>query len=235
MARRVVRRHALWLRVVHWVNVLCLTVLLASGLQIFNAHRALYWGDRSDFAHPLLALPGGFPPWLILPSYQDLATGRVWHFFFAWILVINGALYVAIGLLTRHIRRDLLPDRLQWRGIGRSLGDHLRLRLPRGEAALRYNVLQKLSYLVVMFGLLPLMVATGITMSPAVDTAWPWLLDVFGGRQSARTIHFACAWLLVLFTAAHVAMVLLAGPLNEMRSIVTGRFAIRTDQSESET
>ncbi|MEO8715484.1 MAG: cytochrome b/b6 domain-containing protein [Acetobacteraceae bacterium] len=116
------------------------------------------------------------------------------------------------------------------RGIGRSVLQHLRLHFPRGEEARSYNVLQKLSYLIVAFLLLPLMVLTGLTMSPAMDTAFPFLLDAFGGRQSARTIHTGVAALLVLFTLVHVGMVLLSGPFNNMRSMITGRSALPSEQ-----
>ena len=170
--------------------------------------------------------PRAWPVWTTLPSDQDLADGRRWHFFFAWLFVLNGLAYGLWAVFSRHLTRDLIPARAQLRTIGRSILDHVLLRHPAGEAAKRYNVLQKLAYLAAMFALLPLMVATGLTMSPGVDSALPGLLEVFGGRQSARTIHFACASLLVLFFLVHIAEVILAGPLNEVRSIVTGRYAV---------
>jgi thiosulfate reductase cytochrome b subunit len=221
MPASIVRRHSALVRLTHWINVLCLTVLLMSGLQIFNAHPALYWGRQSDFAHPWLAIRHGFPHWITIPHYQDLATGRRWHFFFAWIFVLNGFVYLTASLAGRHVWRDLLPSGSQLGGIGRSIADHLRLRLHTEPG---YNVLQKLSYLLVIFGLMPLMLLTGLTMSPAIDTAFPFLLNVFSGRQSARTLHFLTAWSLLLFTLVHVVMVLLSGVLNNMRSMITGRY-----------
>jgi thiosulfate reductase cytochrome b subunit len=139
--------------------------------------------------------------------------------------------YLGYGLLSRHFRRDLVPDRreLAPRHLWREIIDHARLRFPKGEKARRYNALQKLSYIVVIAALLPLMVLTGLTMSPGVDAAFPVLLDIFGGRQSARTLHFITASLLVTFVAVHVAMVILSGPWNNMRSMVTGRYAIRQE------
>lgn len=175
-----------------------------------------------------------FPWWITLPSYQSLAEGRRWHFFFAWIFALNGFAYVAYGFAARHITRDLGPTRRDLRGIGRSIVDHLRFRHPRGEEAKRYNVLQKLAYLFVIFVLLPLMLVTGLAMSPGIDSAAPWLPDLFSGRQSARTIHFITATLLVLFILVHLLEVVLSGFFNEMRSIITGWFAVRPDKTGSQ-
>ena len=216
---RVIYRHSLLVRMTHWINALCFVLLLMSGLQIFNAHPALYWGAQSTFEKPLLALGArqdgdgaikgvatilgtsftttgilgasrdesgqlaerGFPSWITIPSYQDLATGRRWHFFFAWLLVLNGLTYFAWGCASRHFRSDLLPTRAELSHIGREVLEHLRLRFPRGAAAKRYNVLQQLAYLVVVFVLFPLMILTGLTMSPGIDSAVPQLLTLFGG------------------------------------------------------
>jgi len=266
--RRLIRRHSLTVRLSHWLNVLCMTVLLFSGLQIFNAHPALYWGQYGADSDPSFlsleaveegdAIRGvtrvgglsfdttgtlgvsnvdgeptarGFPAWITLPSYQDLATGRRWHFFFAWLFVVNGLIYLGYGLLTRHFRRDLLPttDELAPAHLAQEVVDHARLRFPKGEKARRYNALQKLTYLLVIFVALPLMIATGLTMSPGFDAFAPWLIDLFGGRQSARTLHFITASSLVAFVVVHVAMVLVSGVFNNMRSMITGRYAIQTE------
>lgn len=170
-------------------------------------------------------------PWPVtLPGYQSLAEGRRWHFFFAWLLVINGLAYLGYGFAAGHFRRDLAPGKRDLRGIGRSILDHLRLRHPRGEAAKRYNVLQKLAYLAVIFVLFPLMVITGLSMSPGIDSAAPWLPDLFGGRQSARTIHFFAASAILLFVVIHLLEVVLAGAFNEIRSMITGWFSIRPEK-----
>jgi thiosulfate reductase cytochrome b subunit len=266
--RRLIRRHSLTVRLSHWLNVLCMTVLLFSGLQIFNAHPALYWGqygadsdpsflsleavEQGDITRGVTRVGGlsfdttgilgvsnvdgeptarGFPAWITLPSYQDLATGRRWHFFFAWLFVVNGLIYLGYGLLTRHFRRDLLPttDELAPAHLAQEIVDHARLRFPKGEKARRYNALQKLTYLLVIFVALPLMIATGLTMSPGFDAFAPWLIDLFGGRQSARTLHFITASSLVAFVVVHVAMVLVSGVFNNMRSMITGRYAIQTE------
>ena len=145
----------------------------------------------------------------------------------AWVFALNGLLWLAHGLASRHLWRDLVPARGELGRIGSTLREHLRLHFPSGDAARSYNVLQKLSYLVVVLVALPLMVLTGLTMSPRMDAGFPVLLDVFGGRQTARTIHFATALALVGFALVHVAMVVASGAWNNLRSMVTGRYAIR--------
>jgi thiosulfate reductase cytochrome b subunit len=178
-------------------------------------------------------LSRAFPSWITLPGELDLGAGRRWHFFFAWLFVLNGAIYLATGLISRRLQRELIPSRAQLAHIGRSILDHARLRFPRGEEARRYNVLQKLTYLPVVFGLLPLMVLTGLAMSPAIDARFHLLTMVLGGRQSARTLHFLSASGLVIFAVVHVAMVVLAGPVNELHSMVTGWFVIKPEKDAS--
>jgi thiosulfate reductase cytochrome b subunit len=168
----------------------------------------------------------GFPSWLTVPSHQWLAMARSWHFFFAWVFLINGLCYVAYTLATRHFRRDLLPTRADIRGIGASIADHLRFRHPTGEAAKRYNVLQKIAYLAVIFVLLPLIVLMGLGMSPRLDTLFGGWVPWFGGRQSVRSIHFIVAWLLVAFVFVHVFQVIVTGLWNNLRSMITGRYRV---------
>ncbi len=261
-APRVVVRHSALVRVCHWVNALCVLMLLMSGLQIFNARPALSWGEATQFKHPFLSFSAresvdgdltgvttlfgrsfdttglfgaslgtdgeveerGFPSWATLPAEQDLAMGRRWHFFFAWLLVVNGLVYVANLFIGRHLG-DLLPTWADLGAIPRTILDHARLRFPRGDAALRYNVLQKLAYLSVVVAFAVLVLA-GLTMSPAMDAAFPWLVTLFHGRQSARTVHFVLAAYLVGFVVVHIAMVLVSGVVNNMRSIITGRYRI---------
>jgi thiosulfate reductase cytochrome b subunit len=223
--KMLIRRHSAVTRITHWINALCLALLLMSGLQIFNAHPALYWGDISTFEKPL-AVIGGFPGWATIPSYQDLGAGRVWHFFFAWVFVVNGTVCLLVSLASRHLASDLIPTRAALARIGPAVREHMRLRFPKGEDARRYNVLQQLTYLAVIFGLLPLVIATGLCMSPQMNAAMPWSPELFGGRQSARTLHFIVAAALVLFVVIHVAMVMLSGFWNNMRSMITGRYTI---------
>lgn len=261
-AGTVIYRQSAWTRLTHWVWAVALFFLLLSGLQIFNAHPALYIGKQSGFAFDnsilefsaentasgpkgytdlfghrfdttgVLGLSGpaysledrAFPAWATIPSYRDLATGRVIHFFFAWVLSATLLLWLVGSLVNGHIRRDLLPHGEDIRHLPRDITDHARLRFHHTG---RYNTLQKLSYCIVLFILLPLMILTGLAMSPSMDAAIPLLTDMLGGRQTARTIHFAVMLLLVLFFLVHVLMVLAAGPVNELRSIITGWY--RTD------
>ena len=228
-------RHSLPVRVMHWMNVVALTVLLMSGLQIFNAHPELNWGKSSyTTAPPVLQLDDGFPSWATLPGSQWLAMGRRWHFFFAWVFVVNGLLYVGYSVASRHLSRDLAPDRADWRSIGRSILDHLRFRHPHGEAARRYNVLQKLAYLFVIFVLLPFVILMGLAMSPRMDSILPGWVDFFGGRQSARTLHFFAAAAIVLFALIHVFEVIITGLWNNVRSMITGRYEIKVEAHSGE-
>lgn len=169
-----------------------------------------------------------FPSWATIPSGYNLGAARRWHFSFAWIFSLGLLVFMLRALFNGHVRRDLHIRRREWSPahIWRDVKDHARLRFPQGEAAVRYNILQKISYIAVIFVLLPLMIFTGLAMSPAMNTAWPWLLDIFGGRQSARSIHFICAFALVAFFIVHIVMVLLAGPINELRSMITGNYRL---------
>lgn len=222
-------RHALPVRLMHWINVIAVLVLLASGMQIFNAHPALYWGRSSYSGTPPLAVLPPFPGWLTLPGVQWLALGRRWHFFFAWVLVLNGATYLVYGIASGHFRRALLPAGEELRGLGASFRAHLHWPLPHGER--EYNVLQKLAYVGVVFALFPILVLMGLGMSPTLDAFLPGWVDLFGGRQSVRTLHFIAAALLVAFVAVHLAMVFATGFTNNLRSMVTGRYRTRKDAS----
>lgn len=169
-----------------------------------------------------------FPYWATIPSTYNLAAARRWHLAFAWLLSLGLVAFLIASLINRHLARDLVPTRAELapRHVWRDILSHARLRFPTGEAALRYNVLQKISYAGVVLILLPLLILTGLAMSPALNAAWPWLLDLFGGRQSARSIHFLCAAAMLAFIVVHLAMVVLAGPINEVRSMITGRFRL---------
>ena len=271
-AGRLYYRHRLPVRITHWINVLCLTVLFMSGLGIFNAHPHLYWGKSSYSGRPPLlsivarnpAQPSGekkgllrvfghefdttgvlglsssdgelrqraFPAWLTVPGAYSLASSRLWHFFFAWLFVINGLVYLLHAIVSGHLKRDLAPNGQELRGVKTSIVDHLKFKHPRGEAARRYNVLQKLAYLVVIFILLPLVILMGMAMSPMLDTVLAGWVDWFGGRQSARTLHFIAAWLLLAFVLIHVFEVLVSGAWNHLRSMITGHYLILPEKKE---
>jgi thiosulfate reductase cytochrome b subunit len=173
-----------------------------------------------------------FPSWATIPGRQYLATARNWHLFFAWIFVINGMAYVAYTVFSGHLRRDLVPRKAELRGIGASLKEHLLLRHPSGEAARRYNVLQNLTYLAVIFVVLPLIVLAGLGMSPRLDTVVEGWVDLLGGRQSARTLHFAAAFLLLAFVVVHVFEVIVTGLWNNLRSMITGYYRLPGDEHE---
>lgn len=183
------------------------------------------WTDPNGVSRAL-----AFPHWATIPSNYNLALARRWHIAFAWLLAVAGSLYLVWTVASRHTaellpsRRELAPGHL-WQDIKA----HAQLRFPRGEAALRYNVLQKLAYAGTLFVLLPVMVLSGLAMSPAMDAAWPWLVDLFGGRQSARSVHFISATLITAFILVHLLMVLLSGPLTGIGSMITGRHRIPDD------
>lgn len=228
-----VRRHSLATRLWHWTNAITVLVMLMSGLMILNAHPRLYWGHYGadhDAAWLVLAAveDTAFPGWMTIPTHYSLADARIWHLAFAWVLVLGFTAYLGWALLRGHIARRLHISRSEWRArhILQDIADHAQLRFPAGAAALRYGVLQKLAYGGVLFVLLPAMILSGLAMSPALDAAWPWLVDLFGGRQSARSVHFLAAMALVLFFVVHVAMVLLAGPVNQVRSMLTGWYRL---------
>jgi thiosulfate reductase cytochrome b subunit len=268
-ASGLVRRHRLSTRGWHWTNVVAVTVMLMSGLMIFNAHPRLYWGScganpdhawleitsRGNIGEVRIAgltvettgvlgvfrnangqlMGRAFPDWMTIPSYYSLADARLWHLAFAWLLAFALLAYLLWSLVNRHISGDLHITRREWSPahLWQDIKDHARLKFPVGEAVLRYNILQKLAYCSVLFVLLPLVILTGMTMSPGLDAGFPFLPDLFGGRQSARSLHFIAAFGLVAFFVVHIIMVVLAGPINEVRSMVTGWYRVPSDRKEA--
>lgn len=219
-------RHPPTVRITHWINVAAVVVLLMSGLNILAAHPHLYWGLRSTFADPWLSTPT-VPDWLLIPQGRNLAEARNWHFLFAWVFVINGLIYLLFGLFTRRFGRRLWPSRADLRGLGASVAEHARFRFPTDDHARTYNVIQKLTYLAMVLVVLPLMLVTGLSMSPGFNAVGGGLLEIMGGRQSARTLHFIAAGLIVGFIVVHVGLVIWTGFLNNMRAMVTGWFVIQ--------
>lgn len=177
-----------------------------------------------------------FPWWSTLPSSYSLADARLWHLAFAWVLAPALLLYLAWSLLNGHLRRDIAMTRseLSPRHIWHEIKRHARLRFPAGAAALKYNILQKLAYAGVLLVLLPAIVLTGLAMSPGMDASIPLLTQVFGGRQTARSVHFLCAFGLVFFFVIHIAMVMLDGPFNELRSMITGMYRLPKEPEKAQ-
>jgi Ni/Fe-hydrogenase b-type cytochrome subunit len=216
-----VYRHRLITRIWHWVNALAVLVMIPSGLMIFNAHPRLYWGNYgANFDHAWLSLPR-WPGWLTLPSTYDLAGARHWHLFFALVLAFSLLIYLLWSLANRHLQRDLRfrRDELSAAHLAGDLRAHWEMRFHDPEDPRAYNLFQKASYAFVLFVLLPLLICTGLALAPGM---WPWLADLFGGRQSARSLHFIAMALLTGFLVAHLTLVIMAGPVNEVRSMITG-------------
>ncbi|WP_287980293.1 cytochrome b/b6 domain-containing protein [Sphingomonas sp.] len=223
----ILRRHALTTRLWHWINAIAFFILLGSGLGISNAHPRLYWGRYgANFDHAWAQLPR-FPAWLTIPSSYNLAISRRWHLFFALVFAFGLAAFMIASLLNRHFRRlrltraDVSPAHL-----AEDVRDHWHFRFHDADDPAAYNSLQKWSYILVLFVALPVMILTGLALSPGMDAAWPWLLDLFGGRQSARSVHFIAASLLGGFAVIHLVLVILAGAGNELRSMITGRWRV---------
>jgi thiosulfate reductase cytochrome b subunit len=241
-------RHSVMVRITHWINMLSFVGLLVSGFAILLAHPRLYWGEAGNVGTPsLIDLPLPF----VLTG--QTGWGRSLHFLSAWACVLNGSLYVISGLLTQHFRRDLLPGKPQYSSLceipvhaasaasySNSGQTRLKPRVPQGTTILSerysgkpqrpaegepltYNVPQRLTYLVVIAVLFPLMIWTGFAMSPAITSVLPDLVTALGGQQSARTIHFFAAGSLVLFLLVHVAMVWRSGFKNHVRAMITGK------------
>ncbi|MBF0664565.1 MAG: cytochrome b/b6 domain-containing protein [Brevundimonas sp.] len=219
-------RHPAAVRITHWLNVVAVVVLLMSGLNILAAHPHLYWGLRSTFADPWLSTPT-VPDWLLIPQGRNLAGARNWHFLFAWVFVINGLAYLAFGLFTGRFGKRLWPTGGDLREFWPSVKDHARFRFPADDHARAYNVLQKLAYLAMVLVMLPMMLVTGLSMSPGFNAVGGVLLEIMGGRQSARTLHFISAGLIVGFIVIHVGLVVWTGLFNNMRSMITGWFTLQ--------
>ncbi len=271
---RVYYRHRVVTRLCHWINALCLLFLVATGLNIFNAHPALYWGqfganpddgrrwleigavdgpngtvrgmtrvgsvtvDTSGLlgthATPEGIEQQGFPDWATFPPNRDLATARRWHFFFAWLFILSGLVYLVYGFLTRHLQDDVWPrlKQLSPASIWHDIALHAKLQFPRGRDDREYHILQRIAYASTVFVMLPLMALTGLSMSPGFNAALNGALPaLFGGRASARSIHFIVMDLLIAFVVVHVLMVILAGPYNQIRSMITGRYDTGEDRA----
>jgi thiosulfate reductase cytochrome b subunit len=230
-------RHSLLIRVTHWITTLCFLALLVTGAELVISHPRFYWGETgNDLTTPLFKLhipssrrlvPSGYG--YVLPDQNGWS--RYLHFQAAWIIILTGLFYVLSFFFTGHLRKNLLPAKsdLSLRAFWTAIAKNLRLRRPRAAEAWSYNLLQRLAYLFVIFVLFPLVIWTGLAMSPAFVSAFPFTVNSLGGQQSARTLHLFVSLALVLFLFVHVAMVLLAGFWSRTRAMITGRPGTRTE------
>jgi thiosulfate reductase cytochrome b subunit len=222
---REVPRHTLLVRITHWINAAAFIAFVLSGSAILLAYPRLHWGEVGAVGMPaVIDLP--------LPFVLELGIrgpGRYLHFLTAWVCLFNGLIYLVSGWLTQHFWNDLVPSRpdLTWPAVRQVIIDHLRLAGSRQEELDTYNVLQRLSYLAVVFVLFPFMFMSGLAMSPTVTSVFPLLVNVLGGQQSARTLHFFAASLLVMFFVIHVMLVILTGFVARCRAMITGYPAAR--------
>ena len=238
-AATVSSRHSALVRITHWITTLCFLALLVTGIEILISHPRFYWGETGNvLTAPLFKLP-------IPSSRATVPTGygyvlpdqngwsRYLHFQAAWAAVLTGLLYGIYILFTGHLRKNLLPASgdLSWRAISGVVANHLRFRRPSEAEAWSYNALQRLTYLLVILVLFPLIIWTGLAMSPAIASVFPAAVSVLGGQQSARTIHFFITVLLVLFLLVHVLMIWRAGFGTRMRAMITGRVGKSMEQS----
>ena len=237
-AKTEISRHSVPVRITHWLTTLCLFALLLSGIEILISHPRFYWGESGNPMTPsLFDLPiPASRPWVhtgyayVLPDQNGWS--RSLHFEAAWILMLTGFAYMISSLLRRHFQKDLLPagTGLTWQALTKDIANHLRFRRPDAAEAWSYNVLQRLTYLSVIFVLFPMAIWTGLAMSPAVLSVFPILATICGGQQSARTIHFFVSVLLVMFVLIHIVMIWRAGFRNRMRAMITGRGVSRSEQ-----
>lgn len=227
---RLAPRHAGFVRITHWITFVSFIALLVTGIEIVLSHPRFYWGETGNvLTTALFQLPVPSSRGLVQTGYgyvlpDQNGWSRALHFQAAWLLVLTGLFYAIAGLFAGHFRRDLLPRRsdLSLRSFAVVIRHHLRFERPDEEEAHSYNVLQRLTYLFVIFVLFPLIIWTGLAMSPAFVSAFPSAVTLLGGRQSARTIHFFVSIALVLFLFAHVALVWLSGFRSRVRAMITG-------------
>jgi len=220
-------------RVTHWITTLCFLALLITGAEIVVSHPRFYWGETGhDLTKPLFRIPIPASRNLVPTGYRYVMPdqngwSRYLHFEAAWVVVFTGIVYAVWGLWTGHFRSNLFPapgDR-SWRSFAAVIARHIRLRRPDEAEGFAYNSVQRATYLIVIFVLFPLVICTGLALSPGFNAAVPAIVNVLGGRQSARTLHFFVSGFLLLFLLVHVAMIVLAGFTNRMRAMISGRIS----------
>ena len=223
-------RHARFVRITHWLTTIAFVALLVSGIEVVLSHPRFYWGEVGNInTTPLFTIP-------VPSSRETVPTGygfvlpdqngwsRYLHFQAAWLALFTGFVYVVAGLRTGHFRRNLVPETADrsWRALSTTITEHLRFATSAFGDPLSYNALQRISYLVVIFVLFPLLIWTGLAMAPGFTAVFPWSVHSLGGRQSARTLHLVVTIALVFFTVVHVTMIILAGFRSRVRAMVTG-------------
>src|SRR5690349_5493816 len=233
------KRHGLMVRVTHWLATISFLALLITGIEVVISHPRFYWGEVGNVnTRPLFSIPIPSSRAMVPTGYgyvlpDQNGWSRYLHFQSAWLLVLTGLLYVGVGLFRGHFRRTLFPSRsdLSAKQLMTSISEHLRFKRPGPEEAWSYNVLQRIAYLLITFVGFPLIIWTGVAMSPSFVSAFPAAVNVLGGQQSARTLHFFLTGALVLFLLVHVFMVFLAGFRSRMRAMITGRPAVPLEQA----
>ncbi len=228
-------RHSYNVRICHWINVIACGYLLASGVMIFLQFPELYWGKVGFQGYPaVFRLSDWGISWEEADALGNRLWGRNYHFLFAWVLVINGAVYLTWNIWKKHFRQHMLPHlaQLTLSNLKTELANELHFRAPRGEAATHYSVFQKISYLIIIFLLFPFMFFSGLAQMPAFTAISPELIDLFGGRQTARTLHVVATLLLVLFVVLHVIEVFVGGAVNGIRSMITGNYLLPTEEDK---
>jgi thiosulfate reductase cytochrome b subunit len=217
------KKHALSTRFWHWTNLFFLVILFMSGLTISNAHRRLYWGDYGYAVEQAWLIVPRFPDWMTIPGYYSLATARDWHNLAAWPFALMLLFMWVAMLVNKHFKRDLVTTRKEWspKAIWHDIVQHAKFNFEH-EGSSKYNFLQKLTYGIVLGVFLPMMIFTGISISPGMEPTFGWLVELLGGRQSARSLHFIFAFLLAGFFVLHVFLVLVSGPIKQMSEMITG-------------
>ncbi|TRD12364.1 hypothetical protein FGU71_11145 [Erythrobacter insulae] len=216
------KRHGILTRIWHWLNAVALIVLFMSGLNISNAHRYLYWGNYGFDPADAWTSVMRFPAWATLPQRYDLAAARDWHSLAAWVFAMALLAMWAGSLANGHFWRDLRTSRREWspKSIIAEINTHLRGKFTNHDG--KYNALQRISYGIVLGIFLPMMIFTGLAISPGFEPAAPWLIEALGGRQSARSLHFIFSWAIFAFFLVHIVMVLVSGPVSQISQMITG-------------
>jgi thiosulfate reductase cytochrome b subunit len=238
-ASKLAPRHSVLVRLSHWITALCFFALLLSGAELVVSHPRFYWGETGNvLTEPLFKLPVPSSRNLVPTGYgyvlpDQNGWSRALHFQTAWVLLVTGFVYVIAGFATGHFRKSLIPAKshLSSPKLANVIVQHLRFERPSESEASSYNPLQRLAYLAVIFVLFPLIIWTGLAMSPAFDSAIPATVNLLGGRQSARTIHFLVSFALVLFVLLHVGLVWRAGFKSRMRAMITGRTNVHGERT----